>query len=67
MPDKEKKSPTFEELDDETENSLTREFVLLLKHNKKYWMTPIIVILLLFGLLIILGGSAAAPFIYTLF
>jgi hypothetical protein len=43
------------------------EFVSMLMHNKKWWLTPIVLVLILFGLLIILGGSSYAPFIYTLF
>jgi hypothetical protein len=57
----------FSDLPAESKGGLLREFWLLLKHNKKYWMLPIIVLLLILGLLIILGGSAAAPFIYRLF
>jgi hypothetical protein len=59
--------PRFTELEPEQRGGILREFGLLLKHNKKYWMWPIIVLLLLLGLMIILGGSAAAPFIYRLF
>ncbi|HEV3137921.1 MAG TPA: DUF5989 family protein [Pirellulales bacterium] len=43
------------------------EFVLFLRHNKKWWLTPIVIMLLLVGLLVILSSTAAAPFIYTLF
>ena len=63
----ENKPPSFDEISEEKQSSLLWEFIGLLKHNKKYWMTPIILILLLFGLLVILGGSSAAPFVYTLF
>ena len=60
--------PSFTELkSDQHKGGLIREFWLLLKHNKKYWMLPLIILLLILGLLIILGGSAAAPFIYRLF
>ena len=44
-----------------------KELMLMLMHNKKWWLTPIIFVLLLFGALIILGNSTYAPFIYTLF
>jgi len=44
-----------------------KELFLMLKYNKKWWLTPIIIVLLLFGMLIILGSSSYAPFIYTLF
>ena len=43
------------------------EFVHLLLHNKKWWLTPVVLALLIVGLLVVLGGSGAAPFIYTLF
>ena len=59
---------SFEEQNEEAgEGGFINEFRLLLKENKKWWITPIIVCLLTFGALIILGGSSAAPFIYTLF
>lgn len=57
----------FDEVDDQEKVGFVQEFIYLLKHNKKYWLTPIILVLLLFGVLIIVGGSSAAPFIYTLF
>lgn len=66
MSEEEKKS--FENQNQESGNGgFVQEFIGLLKHNKKWWITPIIVCLLIFGILIILGGSSAAPFIYTLF
>jgi|TARA_B110000305_G_C19044675_1_gene449833 hypothetical protein len=58
---------SFEEIENTDSGGFIAEFVHLLKHNKKYWLTPIILVLLLFGILIIVGGSSAAPFIYTLF
>jgi Family of unknown function (DUF5989) len=65
MSDEPKKS--FEEASSEKPESLGREIVEMLRHNKKWWMIPIIAVLLLFGLLLILGSTGAAPFIYTLF
>jgi len=67
--DKSSASPSskFAKEAEEPSLGLLREFIDLLKHNKKWWLTPIIVVLLLFGLLILLSGSAAAPFIYTIF
>lgn len=66
MSAEEKKS--FADQNQESGNGgFVQEFIGLLKHNKKWWITPIIVCLLIFGILIILGGSSAAPFIYTLF
>jgi len=58
---------SFEEASSEKQESLGREIVEMLRHNKKWWMVPIIAVLLLFGLLLILGSTGAAPFIYTLF
>ena len=58
----------FEELNDKVSSGgFTKEFVLLIKHNKKWCITPIIICLLLFGILIIFSGGSAGPFIYTLF
>ncbi|MEQ1861084.1 MAG: DUF5989 family protein [Chthoniobacteraceae bacterium] len=65
MSDDPKKS--FEQAADEKPESLVREIVEMLRHNKKWWMIPILVVLLLFGALLILGSTGAAPFIYTLF
>lgn len=66
MTKKDKKN--FEQISQEDKSvSLLTELFLMLKHNKKWWLTPIILVLLLFGTLIIMGGSSYAPFIYTLF
>ena len=46
---------------------LLREYIDLLRYNKKWWLTPIVIFLLLAGVIIVLGGTALAPFIYTLF
>lgn len=61
------KQPPFRDLDPGKRSGLLREFWLLLRHTKKFWMLPLIVILLVLGLFILLGGSAAAPLIYRLF
>lgn len=58
---------SFEKASGEKQESLGREILEMLRHNKKWWMVPIIAVLLLFGLLLILGSTTAAPFIYTLF
>ena len=47
--------------------TLIQEFILFLKHNKKWWLVPILVCLLGLGILVVYGSSAAAPFIYALF
>lgn len=56
---------SFEELSEESNVGIVREFVDFLKYNKKWWLTPIIAVLLLVGALIILTTSGAAPFLYT--
>ena len=62
-----KKQTAFEASGDEKDAGLLREFLAMMKENKKYWLIPLVLILLVFGVLIILGSTAAAPFIYTLF
>ena len=57
----------FEEAGAAKDTNLLREFLLMLRQNKKYWMIPLILILLGFGVLLILGGTSLAPFIYSLF
>lgn len=48
--------------------SLVREFIAFIKHEKKWWMIPLIAVLLGVALLIVLGSSSPlAPFIYPLF
>ena len=61
------KKTAFEISAEEKDTGLLREFIGMLKENKKYWLIPLLLILALFGVLVILGSSAAAPFIYTLF
>ena len=61
------KRTEFEKSGEEKATSLFREFMEMLKQNKKYWLIPLILILVLFGVIVILGSTAAAPFIYTLF
>lgn len=51
----------------EKRNSIVREFLDFLRHNKKWWLLPIILILLLMGLFLLLGGTVLAPFLYPLF
>ena len=46
---------------------LLHELWLLIRYNKRWWITPIILLLLLVALFAVLGSTAAAPFIYTLF
>lgn len=46
---------------------IVREFFDFARANRKLWLVPLFLLLLLFGALIIIGGSSAAPFIYRLF
>ncbi len=57
----------FEQLAQEDDPGIVREFVDFLRYNKKWWMTPIVVITLLLSLLAFLAATPAAPFIYSFF
>ena len=47
--------------------SLVKEFVLFIKHEKKWWLIPLIAVLLLVGALMLFSTSSPlAPFIYPL-
>ena len=44
---------------------LTKEFLLFLKQEKKWWLIPLVVVLLILGALIAFtGGSVLAPLMY---
>jgi fluoride ion exporter CrcB/FEX len=58
---------SFESESKGTRSSVIGEFILMLKHNKKWWLLPILIALLLLGIIVVLGGTSLAPFIYTLF
>ncbi len=48
--------------------SLVKEFILFVKHEKKWWMVPLIAVLLVVGFLIVFASSSPlAPFLYPLF
>lgn len=48
--------------------SLVRDFVAFIKHEKKWWLIPLLAILLLVAVLIIFAQSSPlAPFIYPFF
>ena len=66
-PEKEKKQTAFEASGSGQDVGLFREFLAMMKNNKKYWLIPLLICLLAFGVLLILSSTAAAPFIYTLF
>ena len=57
----------LEQLAKEKRTSLAGEFLVFLKHNKKWWLLPILLLLLVLGLLVLLSSSSVAPFIYPLF
>ena len=47
--------------------SLRKEFILFIRHEKKWWMIPLLVVLLLVGLLVMTAStSPLAPFLYPL-
>jgi len=46
---------------------IVRDFIDLLRYNKKWWLTPIILMLLVVAAFSLLTTTPAAPFIYTLF
>ena len=48
--------------------SLTKDFFLFIKHEKKWWLIPLVSVLLIVGALIVFAGSSPlAPFLYPLF
>ncbi len=48
--------------------SLLREFLAFIAHEKKWWMIPLIAVLLLVAVLIVFASSSPlAPFLYPLF
>ena len=48
--------------------SLLKEFWMLLRVRKKWWLLPIVIVMVLVGALLVFAQtSALAPFIYTIF
>lgn len=48
--------------------SLLREFLGFIIHEKKWWMIPLVAVLLIIGTLILFASSSPlAPFLYPLF
>ena len=48
--------------------SLARDFLLFIKHEKKWWLIPLVAVLLIVGALVVFAGSSPlAPFLYPLF
>jgi hypothetical protein len=62
-----KHATAFEDAGQEKQLSLTRELMLFIVENKKWWLAPIFIVLGIVGLIVVLGSTGAAPFIYTLF
>jgi hypothetical protein len=56
-----------DELMEQSNPGIVREFIDFARTHKKLWLVPLFLILLLVGFLILIGGSSAAPFIYRLF
>lgn len=49
--------------------SLVKEFLAFVIHEKKWWMIPLVVVILLISVLVYAAGNAGAlaPFIYPFF
>ena len=48
--------------------SLVKEFILFIKHEKKWWLVPLMAVLLIVGALVLIASSSPlAPFLYPLF
>jgi hypothetical protein len=48
--------------------SLVKEFILFIKHEKTWWLVPLITVLLIVVALIYFASSSpTAPFLYPLF
>jgi len=65
--DKKDKKTEVDEMMEQSNKGIVREFFDFAREHKKLWLVPIFIILLLMGFLIVIGGSSAAPFIYRLF
>lgn len=57
-----------QEMEQEENYSLFREFWDFLKHSKRWWLLPIVVIMVLLSVFIVLTESSAIfPMIYAIF
>lgn len=56
----------FDQLAEEEQVGLVREFLDFALENKKWWLIPIMLVLLLVAAFIFISGTAG-PFIYPLF
>lgn len=49
------------------QQSLWREFLAFVRHERKWWMIPLLLVLLLLGFLMVFASSSPlAPFLYPL-
>ena len=53
--------------DQRRSGGVLRDYLELLRNNKKWWLLPIILVLLGIGAFLVLGGTGAAPLIYPIF
>ncbi len=71
MPAEEPKDPDsiqeMEALRDQHPMSVSGEFVVFLRENKKWWMVPILLVLAMAAIVIKLSATGAAPLIYSFF
>lgn len=56
----------FDQLAQQEQTGLVREFFDFARENKKWWLIPIMLVLLLVAAFIFISGTAG-PFIYPLF
>jgi len=55
------------QLAERRDESLARQYLGLMRRERKWFLAPVLVVLLLAGMFVVLGGTAMAPFIYALF
>lgn len=68
--DQPKESDSIQEMEalrDQHPMSLSGEFVVFLRENKKWWMVPILLVFAAAAIIIKLSASGAAPLIYSFF
>lgn len=47
--------------------NMAAEFLGMLRHNRKWWLTPLVLAAVLLGAFMLLFGTPLSPLIYTLF
>ena len=65
-PSTESEADQFDQMADERDAWIVREFFDFALENKKWWLIPIMLVLLLVAVFIFISGTAG-PFIYPLF